>query len=207
VLTFENIAIDYCNSCETMDLGGLFPRFAPLHIEVGSGKGTFLLNEARLYPDQNFLGIEWANKYYRYSVDRICRWGLENVRLLRTDAAVFLHHNIGDEVVDVFHVYFPDPWPKKRHHKRRFINVSNIKQMHRCLTRDGVIRMATDHADYYQMMRELFGDQEEVVKLFKTLGSFSADSAEAGESVGSNFERKYRKEGRDIYTLAVQKLV
>ncbi len=206
MLTFEDIAIDYPNTLEIMELDKLFSRPAPLHIEVGSGKGTFILNESRLYPDQNYLGIEWASKYYRHAVDRISRWGVENVRLLRTDAAVFLQHNVADEVVDIFHVYFPDPWPKKRHHKRRFINVANIKQLHRCLKNQGQVRMATDHADYYQVMHDLFTEHEDVTKLFKTIEYFSAESAEDGESVGSNFERKYRKEGRKINTLAVQKL-
>jgi len=206
VLIFEDIAIDFCNSCDKSDLNDFFRRPGPIHVEIGSGKGTFLLNEARLSPEQNFLGIEWANKYYRYAVERMCRWGMDNVRLLRADVAAFVRHHIGDEVVEVFHVYFPDPWPKKRHHKRRFINVSNIEQMHRCLVSRGQIRMATDHADYFEVMEELFTRQAEVAEQFEVIDFFPADSAQTGESVGSNFERKYRKEGRKIYTLAVQKL-
>jgi len=131
---------------------------------------------------------------------------MDNVRLLRADVAAIVRHNIVDEVVEVFHIYFPDPWPKKRHHKRRFINLSNIGQMHRCLVSRGQIRMATDHADYFEVMEELFTRQAEVAERFEVIDFFPADSAQTGESVGSNFERKYRKEGRKIYTLAVQKL-
>jgi len=127
------------------DFTRIFGRTAPLHIEVGSGKGTFLLNQARAHPDIDFVGIEWARKYYRYAVDRMGRWGLKNVRLIRTDAAACIAANVGDQSVDCFHIYFPDPWPKKRHHKRRFINDANLRQMLRCLKSGGTIRMATDH--------------------------------------------------------------
>ena len=202
---FEDIAIDLCNSGDTIDLASLFRRPGPVHIEIGSGKGTFLLNEARYFPEINFLGIEWANKYYRYCVDRMCRWEMDNVRLLRTDAAQFVAQAIDDQVVDTFHVYFPDPWPKKRHHKRRFINGINVRQMHRCLVNGGQIRMATDHADYYAVMEEVFCGISDVSGLFERIDFLPANAADKGEWVGTNFERKYRKEGRSIYTLAVCK--
>ena len=105
-------------SLEPEDLDGrinffkIFGRSGPIHIEIGSGKGTFLVNQAKAQPDENFLGIEWARKYYRYAVDRVGRWGLKNVRIIRTDAAVFIADFIADSSVDCFHIYFPDPWPK-----------------------------------------------------------------------------------------------
>ena len=109
-----------------IDFVRIFGRAGPVHIEIGTGKGTFLLNQARAQPGDNFLGIEWARKYYRYAVDRIGRWGLTNVRIIRTDAATFLADFIPDDSVECFHIYFPDPWPKKRHHKRRFIRPDNL---------------------------------------------------------------------------------
>ena len=112
---------------------GIFGRPGPIHIEIGTGKGGFLLNEARDQPDVNFIGIEWARKYYRYAVDRIGRWGVKNVRIIRTDAVSFLTEFIPDSSVDCFHVYFPDPWPKKRHHKRRFFCSGNLKHILRGL--------------------------------------------------------------------------
>ena len=85
-----------------IDFVRIFGRSGPVHIEIGSGKGTFLLKQAGIHPGDNFLGIEWARKYYRYSVDRIGRWGLTNVRIIRTDAAVFLADYICDNSVDCF---------------------------------------------------------------------------------------------------------
>ena len=73
-----------------IDFYRIIGRSGAVHIEIGSGRGTFLLNQARAQPGVNFLGIEWAGKYYRYAVDRIGRWGLANVRIIRTDAAGFL---------------------------------------------------------------------------------------------------------------------
>jgi tRNA (guanine-N7-)-methyltransferase len=173
-----------------------------VHVEVGSGKGTFLVNEARAQPGADFLGIEWANRYYRYAVDRIGRWGLGNVRLIRTDAAGFIAERVGDGSVDCFHVYFPDPWPKKRHHKRRFVNAANVGQMLRCLKAGGRIRIATDHAGYFEQIEEVLGGEGDRVGEVDFLPTAGADT---GEWVGTNFERKYVRDRRAIFTLAVEK--
>jgi tRNA (guanine-N7-)-methyltransferase len=185
-----------------IDLTKLIGRPGRTHIEIGSGKGTFLLNEAKSRPDENFLGIEWARKYYRYAVDRMGRWGLKNVRIIRTDATAFLTEHIQDNSVDIFHIYFPDPWPKKRHHKRRFICPTNLEQMIRCLKTSGEIRIATDHEDYFEQIEKVLderSDKLEKIEFAPTAG------AEPGERVGTNFERKYRKDQRPIHTIAVRK--
>ncbi|MCH9022614.1 MAG: tRNA (guanosine(46)-N7)-methyltransferase TrmB, partial [Planctomycetes bacterium] len=149
-LTFDDIAIDLDNLCSHMDLERVFSRSAPLHLEVGSGKGTFLVNQARALPDVNFLGIEWANKFYRYSVDRLQRWQLENVRVVRVDATDFIRLHLPDESVELYHIYFPDPWPKKRHHRRRFFNEDNMGQVLRTLIAGGILQVATDYQEYYE---------------------------------------------------------
>ena len=79
-----------------IDFVRFFGRPGPIHIEIGSGKGTFLVNQARAHPGDNFLGIEWASRYYRIAVDRIGRWNITNVRLIRTDAAMFIPEFIPD---------------------------------------------------------------------------------------------------------------
>ncbi|MBN1803798.1 MAG: tRNA (guanosine(46)-N7)-methyltransferase TrmB [Sedimentisphaerales bacterium] len=196
-------------SLELDDLGGridfvrIFGRKGPVHIEIGSGKGTFLLKQAEAQPSANFLGIEWARKYYRYSVDRIGRWGLKNVRIIRTDAVVFLSDFIDDGSVDYFHIYFPDPWPKKRHHKRRLICPSNLEHLIRCLETDGELKIATDHADYFEVIQGLIKNHQERLEEVQFLPTAGADT---GEWIGTNFERKYIKDQRAIYTLAVRKI-
>jgi len=185
-----------------VDLVRLFGRSAPVHIEIGSGKATFLLNQATAQPDVDFLGIERAGKYYRYGVDRIGRWALTNVRIIRTDAAHFLANFIPDDSIDCFHIYFPDPWPKRRHYKRRFFRPANLKHLLRTLKTAGTIKIATDSAEYFELITELLEahkDQLEPTEFLATAG------AELGEWVGTNFERKYLKEKRPIYTIAVKK--
>ena len=185
-----------------IDFVRIFGRSGPVHIEVGAGKGTFLLNQAKALPGENFLGIEWTRKYYRYAVDRVGRWGLTNVRIIRTDAAGFIAEFVPDESIDYFHVYFPDPWPKKRHHKRRFLCPVNLEHLIRCLKAGGQLRIATDHAEYFEQIKQVIAarsDKLEEIDFAKPAG------AETGEWVGTNFERKYLKDQRPIYTLAARK--
>jgi tRNA (guanine-N7-)-methyltransferase len=186
-----------------IDFVRIFGRGGPVHIEIGSGKGTFLVNQAKARPSDNFLGIEWASKYYRYAVDRIGRWGLTNVRIIRTDAAVFLADFITDSSVECFHIYFPDPWPKKRHHKRRFISPGNLEHLIRCLKTGGQLKIATDHEDYFHVIQEVITKQDKGLEEIQFLPTVGADK---GEWVGTNFERKYLKDQRPIYTLAVKKI-
>jgi tRNA (guanine-N7-)-methyltransferase len=185
-----------------IDFNRLFGRSAPVHIEIGIGKATFLLNQAKANPQINFLGIEWANKYYRYSVDRIGRWNLTNVRIIRTDAVHFLTEFLPDASVDCFHIYFPDPWPKKRHHKRRLFNTANTDQLLRILKPGGHLRIATDHAEYFEQIQNVIAANADRVEKVDFLPAAGADT---GEWVGTNFERKYLKENRPIFCLAVRK--
>ena len=186
-----------------IDFSQIFGRKRPVHIEVGTGKGTFLVNQAKAQPNINFLGIEWARKYCRFAVDRIGRWALTNVRIIRTDAAAFVTDFVPDDSVDCFHIYFPDPWPKKRHHKRRFLSPSNTEQLLRCLNAGGSIKIATDHADYFQQIQNVLAERSDQLEEIEFLPPVGADE---GEWVGTNFERKYLKEQRQIYTVSVKKI-
>ena len=195
---------------DQIDFVQIFGRSAPIHIEVGTGKATFLLNEAKAQPNINFVGIEWAKKYFRYAVDRIGRWGLNNVRIVRTDAVLFLANAVPDGSVDCFHIYFPDPWPKKRHHKRRFFCPDNLKHLIRCLKTGGQVRISTDHSEYFEQIQKLIADRGSrhfgfAQGRLEEIEFLPAVSVEHGELTGTNYERKYIKDKRQIYTLAVQK--
>jgi tRNA (guanine-N7-)-methyltransferase len=123
------------------------------------------------------------------------------VRIIRTDAAAFLANSIPDKSVECFHIYFPDPWPKRRHHKRRFLCPANLEHLLRALKTGGQLKIATDHIDYFQQIRELIAAE----KRLEEIEFLPAAGADQGEWLGTNFERKYRKENRPIYTLAVRK--
>jgi tRNA (guanine-N7-)-methyltransferase len=201
---YERVSLKAEELSGVVDFEQIFGRKGAVHIEIGSGKGTFLLNEAGELAEVNFLGIERANKYYRLGVDRIGRWGLSNVRIIRAEAAYFLSECVGDLSVDFFHVYFTDPWPKRRHHKRRFICGANVEQMLRCLKSGGVIQIATDHAGYFEQIKSVIAAESrrvEVVEFTRAAG------AENGEITGTNYERKYIRDKRDIYTIAVRKIL
>lgn len=199
---YANVVLNLEDLQGKIDFAHVFGRCAPLHIEIGSGKGAFLLNQAQAQPDVNFLGIEWASKYYRYTVDRIGRRGLTNIRMLRADAPTFLRDSVAAEAVDCFHIYFPDPWPKKRHHKRRLLQSSNLEIILDRLKTGGEIRIATDHQEYFEQI-------EDVTKAYRTklepIEFERPAGAREGEITGTNYERKYVKEGRPIYRAAFRK--
>lgn len=188
-----------------LDFEALFERTGPVELEIGSGKGTFLVEQAKAFPDTNFFGVEWANKFYKYAVDRMERWGLSNVRMIRTDAALLIRDHIPDASLQMFHLYFPDPWPKKRHHKRRFFWDENLAQVHRILAPRGIVNVATDHENYFEQMTDV-ADRADQAGLFETVDFTRPAGARDGEYVGTNYERKYIIEGRQTYTLALRKL-
>jgi tRNA (guanine-N7-)-methyltransferase len=199
---YPQFVLEHPNPPVKLEFDDIFGRCAPVHIEIGSGKGTFLVNQAKSQPEANFIGIEWAGKFYRFAVDRIGRWDLANVRIIRTDAAPYIAQCVPDSSVECFHIYFPDPWPKKRHNKRRFINSANTDQLIRCLRPAGTIRVATDFVEYFEQIKEVLvskADQLEQIDFLPNAG------VQIGEWVGSNFERKYLMEKRPIYTIAVRK--
>ena len=122
-------------------------------LEIGSGKGTFLVQQAELEPATNFLGIEWAGEFYQYAADRIRQrresGSHANVRMLHDDATEFLRWRCTDGICRVIHLYFSDPWPKSRHHKKRVIQHRFLADAWRVLEPGGELRVVTDHADLW----------------------------------------------------------
>jgi len=174
----------------------------PLELEIGSGKGTFLVQHAPLHPNTNFIGLEYARAYWLHAADRVRRHHLPNVRMVHAEAAFFLRNYVKPATFQAVHIYFPDPWPKKRHHKRRLIQAPFLRELHGHLTPTGEVRLATDHADYFQWMLDHIA---EVTDLYEQLPFESPESAGEGELVGTNFERKYRSEGRTFQGAILRK--
>ncbi len=183
----------------------------PFELEIGSGKGTFLAQQAVHQPHTNFLGIEYAGEFCRYAADRARRNQLTNVRLLHADAQSFVAHRLPPESCDVIHLYFPDPWPKKRHHKRRTLNDAFLRRVWHALKPTGELRAVTDHADYWAWMEERFArwapteNADDASKPFTRHPFVRPVSASEGEVVGTNFERKYRVEGRTFNAATLRK--
>jgi tRNA (guanine-N7-)-methyltransferase len=174
----------------------------PLEIEIGTGKGTFLVRQATLRPAVNFLGIEWAGEFFRYAADRIRRRNLENVRILHADAAEFIRFWCAGEAASVVHLYFSDPWPKKRHHKRRVVQDATLREIHRILSPQGELRLVTDHDALWAWYEDHAARHTD---LFDRRGFERLGSECESEIVGTNFERKYAREGRPFHAMTLVK--
>jgi tRNA (guanine-N7-)-methyltransferase len=167
-----------------------FARGAPLEVELGSGKARFLIEAARAEPAHDFLGLELSLAYYRICRDRIARSGLSNVRIVRADARRFAELAMPPASVRAFHVYFPDPWPKKRQRKRRLLDGRTLEVLGSRLEPAGVLRIATDHADYAAAIDSVL----ETVPSLQRLPWNALPSPPA-----THYEIKYRAEGRPIW--------
>ena len=168
----------------------VFGRDAEVHVEIGSGKGRFLLELATARPDVSFLAIERAAKYHRLVCDRAARRGLQNVRAVQTTAEDLLFRLLPAESVDALYVLFPDPWPKKRHHKRRLFSRDVAAAMVRCLRPGAPLLVKSDHPAYSLVIAEV---------LNHTPGLEPTDPVEAFSDLPlTGFETKYLTEGRTI---------
>jgi tRNA (guanine-N7-)-methyltransferase len=193
----------------------------PFEIEIGSGKGTFLVNQAAAAPGTNYLGIEWAHEFYMYAADRLRRRQLANVRMLHADATDFLRWRLPDAIVDVIHLYFSDPWPKTKHHKRRVVQDSFLAQAHRVLIPGGELRIVTDHDEYWEWMEKHFkkwaaaspsqiSNQQSQIPppsfpAFHRLPFTPPPWVGEDHLVGTNYERKFKRDDRAAHAAVLRK--
>jgi tRNA (guanine-N7-)-methyltransferase len=173
----------------------LFGNDHPLEVEVGFGKGLFLLTAAQARPDTNFLGLEIARKYQLYAATRLAKRGLGNVRVAQADARRFFRDHLAAAAVQAVHVYFPDPWWKKRHLKRRVFTPEFVAECARVLCPGGRLHAVTDVQEYAQVIQELLAGQ----KGLRPLPPPEPGQPQHDLDYLTNFERKFRKEGRPIY--------
>ncbi|MCZ7649367.1 MAG: tRNA (guanosine(46)-N7)-methyltransferase TrmB [Planctomycetota bacterium] len=174
-----------------LDWSEIFGRRAPLAVEIGSGGGRFIIGEAERKPDWNFVGIEPSGEYFYVMKERVAKRSLANLKLVRTDAVDLIASVFPDACVDHYHLYFPDPWPKKRHRKRRVIRPEFVAHVRRTLKPDGALYYATDHFDALE-------DALPVLREGLRVEEQSGPWPDAPEG-RTNFEIKYIRQGRPIY--------
>lgn len=172
----------------------LFGRDCPLELEIGVGKGRFLLDWAAAHPEIGLLGVERAGVYLRLTEARAIRRGIANVRLIHTTAEDMLFRCLSAGSLAAVHVYFPDPWPKKRHHKRRFFRADNAARVAEVLAPGGLLRVKTDHEGYAAVIAEVLAG-------VRVLAPVPEAEAFAGIPE-SGFEVKYAREGRPLWRFA-----
>lgn len=206
----------------------------PFELEIGCGKGAFILGESKARPDTNFLGIEWEGEFFAYTCDRLRRGGLAdqaNVRMLHADATEFLRWRTPPGLIRVIHLYFSDPWPKSKHHKNRVIQHRFLAQAWRTLGPGGELRIVTDHDELWAWCEERLAvwtdasrfdawraagapDHVGSVPLaacppvlvpFERIPFATLDRMAKGETVGTNYERKMCKD-RPPHACTLRKL-
>ena len=185
-----------------LDFAGIFGNARPVEIEIGSGKGTFLLDYATARPELNLLGIEYAKAYATYCADRFRRAELANVRMMRAEALTLFKTSLPPASLQRVHIYFPDPWPKRRHQRRRLVQPAFVDLVRQALAPGGQLLIITDHFDYARHIRRVLHDVPGFVRI-PTPRLVDAE----GALVGTNFERKYRAQGRPVYPLALMRYV
>jgi tRNA (guanine-N7-)-methyltransferase len=168
----------------------MFGRRTRIEVEIGCGKGRFLAEYAAAHPDRDFLGVEWGVRWVRQACDRLDKAGLENVRLLRVDAKDLLARLIPEGSVHVLHVYFPDPWPKRRHRKRRLFDPSIPPLMERALVPGGELHVATDQGGYFEQIVE---------RITTHCGLEPLPGTPTAGARLSSFGIKYRDQGRALH--------
>jgi tRNA (guanine-N(7)-)-methyltransferase len=172
----------------TIEPDPIFGRCAPLEIEIGAGRGDFMLEYAAANPGTNFLAIELSGTVGQLLAMRVGRAELPNVRVAKMDARTLVNLMLPDASVSAFHIYYPDPWPKERHIKHRMVTPFFVGNVARTLTRDGTVYAASDVKEWAE---EIFAMLEE--------GGFRRIDKEPPGAKRSAFGRKYMAQGKPVY--------
>ena len=179
------------------DLIAIFGRIAPLDVDLGCGNGDLLCELARRHPERNFLGIDkLAGR-----VMKACRkaGALDNVRILKVESSYAVRYLLPESSVENFYLLFPDPWPKRRHHRRRIVSHDFLDSIHRALEPRGTIHLATDDVHYFEQMQRVASSSHKFECIMHS--SFREDV----DLPVTKFERRFREQGAPIYRLALRK--
>ena len=173
----------------------LFGNDHPVEVEVGFGKGMYLVNAALQHPQTNYFGIEIVRKYQLYAATRIAKRKLANAITAAADAKLVLREHIPESSVHAVHVYFPDPWWKARHKKRLLFTSDFAEMIQRVLKPGGMLHFVTDVHDYFEMVTELLA----MKPAFQLIRFPETEAPRHDMDYLTNFERKFRLEGRPIH--------
>ena len=191
----ENLLITLASIVERLDVPQLFTTAQPLEVELGCGDASFLAEYARRHPERNFIGVERLMGRLEKLDKKGRRLGLKNVRGLRIESAYFLEYLLTPHTATALHIYFPDPWPKKKHRKHRLINEGFPALARAALAPGGTIFLRTDDADYFEQMNEVFAAVTEFEK---------TETPVALAEITTDFERDFNAQGIPTLRAAFQ---
>ncbi len=183
--------------------GGFAPLFGnnnPLALEIGCGIGDFVVQVAERHPEQNFIAIDIFNQGCRQTCSRIEQSGLSNIRMLRIEARYLLHHYLGKDSLRTIYINCPDPWPKKRHRKRRLLNQDFVNLVLYCLEPNGVLNFTTDFGDYGEAAGALLAADQRLNNRHNT-----PFTHELGDYPTSKYMRRFLDLGQPIYFCSYEK--
>lgn len=186
---------------EQLPNAALFGRTAPLEIEVGSGKGLFLTRATESCPEHDFLGIEIAGKYARYAAAALAKREQVNGKLVHGDGVRIFSQRVQSESLAAVHVYFPDPWWKQRHRRRRVMHEAFLQQVQRTLCPNGVLHFWTDVLEYYENTLELIAQ----VTQLQGPDIPAPKQAEHDLDYHTHFERRMRLSDLPVYRALFRK--
>ena len=149
------LLVELASIVDPLEVGTLFSQVQPLEVELGCGDASFLLEYARRHPQTNFIGVERLLGRLQKLDRKGRRLGLQNLRGVRIESAYFLQYLLPAHVATAVHIYFPDPWPKKKHRKNRLINEAFPALARNTLVSGGTVYLRTDDLDYFQQMNEV----------------------------------------------------
>ncbi|MGW0433294.1 tRNA (guanosine(46)-N7)-methyltransferase TrmB [Micromonospora sp. NPDC003197] len=182
-----------------VDLATLFGRRAPVVLEIGSGMGDATAAMASADPGRDYLAVEVHTPGIANLLALVERLGLTNVRVAQGDAVTLVQHMLPAECLDAVHVFFPDPWPKARHHKRRLIQPAHVALLRSRLVPGGTVHCATDWAEYAEAMRDTLTGDPELVDVFEGYAPRPAHRPM------TKFERRGITAGRQIFDLIFER--
>lgn len=184
------------------DWSAVFANERPVELEVGFGKGGFLVAAAQAQPLVNFVGIEIERALVLYVAGRLVRRQLGNVRLIHGDARQVVARHLPPDSLQAIHVYFPDPWWKRRHRKRRLFTPEFAHGCVRALKLHGRLHLATDVEDYFQEILTLL----QGIPALKLIEQGRVEAVSSGPlSVITNFQRKALQQGRAVWRAVFEK--
>ena len=185
-----------------LNLDDIFDRSAPRTLEIGFGNGDALLAMATSQPETDFIGIE----VHRPGVGRLLREleqrALTNVRVIREDAVPILENSLPDDSLDRLLLFFPDPWHKKRHHKRRIVQAAFIELLARKIARGGILHMATDWEDYAEHMLDVMG----LSAAFRNCAGAGNYSPKPDYRPTTRFEQRGQRLGHGVWDLVFERV-